>query len=69
MLINTVPPPMEITSEDVYARRVAKGIGPAEAKRELEHERLLVMIQRFDLTGKRHLLTEILFKIAERRCL
>lgn len=35
-------------------------------KRQIEKERLLLLIQHFDLTGKREALTEILFKLVER---
>jgi hypothetical protein len=59
--------PDPVTAAAVKARREATGRGMQECKRELEHERLLVLIQMFDLTGDRRQLTEILFKLAEER--
>lgn len=56
------PPP--VTAAAVRALREKSGNGMMQCKAVLEHQRLMVLIQMFDLHGDRRLLTEILFKIA-----
>lgn len=56
--------PPAITAADVKARRAATGRSMMECKAALEHERLMVLIQMFDLHGERRQLTEILFALA-----
>ena len=63
-LLPVTPP--KITLAEICRRAADRKIGKMQAKQELEHERLLLAIQMFDLNGDRKALTEILFTLAGR---
>lgn len=55
-----------ITADMVKAMRESTGMGMQSCIKELERERLIVMIGAFQDNGDRELLCEILLKLAEK---
>lgn len=64
-----IPFPAPITAEAVFAERERSGDGLERCKRRLERDRMVLLLQAFDLDGDRKKLTEVLFKLVERMVL